>query len=258
MSVPTICRCACFCLIACLPVCLLYSDLAFLLPLRTTLVCTEESRFLVFTWGVVRPPPRRRFSSCPNSCPFEVNTEQYITYFSNRVLAPAIRSCCQSHFTFHTLSHKGSRCLSPARYSFLYHHQRSDWFVNERWGEIYGTTGPPKPRAVVNDKEVQAWTLETLARSSAQACAGAAPAAVPASVCKSQSQEDEHLLSFFGGFCGGTYVKLGALDGITFSNTYAFNKALGWKGVLIELSPTTFARLRANRPNELAVVNAVV
>jgi hypothetical protein len=81
---------------------------------------------------------------------------------------------------------------------------------------------------------------------------------VPASVRKSQSQEDEHLLSFFGGFCGGTYVELGALDGITFSNTYAFNKALGWKGVLIELSPATFARLRANRPDELAVVNAVV
>ena len=130
--------------------------------------------------------------------------------------------------------------------------------MNERWGEIYGATGPPKPRAVVNDKEVQALTLETLARSSAQACAGAAPAAVPASVRKSQSQEDEHLLSFFGGFCGGTYVELGALNGITFSNTYAFNKALGWKGVLIELSPTTFARLRANRPDELAVVNSAV
>lgn len=147
--------------------------------------------------------------------------------------------------------------LSLARYSFLYYHQRSDWFVNERWSEIYGATGPPKPRAFVNDKEVQDGALGKLPRSSAQACAGA-PDPVPAGVRKSQSQEDEHLLSFFGGFCGGTYLELGALDGITYSNTYAFNKALGWKGVLIELSPTTFAKLRANRPNELAVVNAVV
>ena len=78
------------------------------------------------------------------------------------------------------------------------------------------------------------------------------------SLLTSQSSEDQHLLLFFNGLCDGTYVELGALDGITYSNTYVFNKALGWKGVLLELSPSNFASLRKNRPDEVAVINAAV
>ena len=32
---------------------------------------------------------------------------------------------------------------------------------------------------------------------------------------KSQSGEDKRLLVWFGGLCNGTYVELGALDGVT-------------------------------------------
>jgi FkbM family methyltransferase len=74
----------------------------------------------------------------------------------------------------------------------------------------------------------------------------------------SQSKEDRHLLSIFPGICNGTYIEMGALDGIQYSNTYVFHKALSWKGVLVEISPKNFARLQKNRPNELALVHAGV
>jgi len=61
--------------------------------------------------------------------------------------------------------------------------------------------------------------------------------------------------------CGGTYVEIGGLDGVTYSNSHVFNRApaLGtWKGVLVELSPINYAKLRTNRPNEIAAINAAV
>ena len=48
------------------------------------------------------------------------------------------------------------------------------------------------------------------------------------------------------------------MDGIRFSNTYVFNKVLGWNGVLVELGPKNFANLQKNRPNEIANVHAGV
>mmetsp|Transcript_2673 Transcript_2673/g.4547 ORF Transcript_2673/g.4547 Transcript_2673/m.4547 type:complete len:187 (+) Transcript_2673:1-561(+) len=59
---------------------------------------------------------------------------------------------------------------------------------------------------------------------------------------KSQDHEDETLLdNFFGGLCSGTYLEMGGLDGVSFSNTHVFNKVLGWNGVLVELGPKNFA-----------------
>jgi Methyltransferase FkbM domain len=74
----------------------------------------------------------------------------------------------------------------------------------------------------------------------------------------SQEQEDVALLEWFNGLCGGTYFEMGALDGITFSNSYFFNKVLDWKGLLVELSPLSYAKLVLNRPHELATVHAAV
>jgi hypothetical protein len=75
---------------------------------------------------------------------------------------------------------------------------------------------------------------------------------------KSQSKEDEDLLQYFNGLCGGTYIEMGALDGIRFSNSYVFNQAFSWKGLLVELGPSNYKNLLTNRPNELALVNAGV
>jgi hypothetical protein len=74
----------------------------------------------------------------------------------------------------------------------------------------------------------------------------------------SQFKEDHYLLKIFSGICNGTYVEMGALDGVRYSNTHVFHKELGWKGVLVEISPRNFAKLEKNRPNELALVHAGV
>lgn len=75
---------------------------------------------------------------------------------------------------------------------------------------------------------------------------------------KSQSAEDEALLGWFNGLCGGTYIEMGGLDGVRYSNSYVFNKAFDWKGLMVEIGPSNFKKLLNNRPNELALVNAGV
>ena len=53
----------------------------------------------------------------------------------------------------------------------------------------------------------------------------------------SQAKQDRFLYSgFFRSLRGGTFVELGAVDGITLSNTKFFQDQLGWSGVLIEPS----------------------
>ena len=57
---------------------------------------------------------------------------------------------------------------------------------------------------------------------------------------------DEHL---FLGFREGTFVEVGALYGIRFSNTLFFEEEPGWRGVCVEPEPRNYALLCANRPN---------
>jgi hypothetical protein len=79
---------------------------------------------------------------------------------------------------------------------------------------------------------------------------------------RSQSGEDWHLLEYYFGFggehmgqlCGGTYVELGALDGVTISNSHVFHTQYDWRGVLIELAPDNYERLVVNRPAETELV----
>lgn len=47
----------------------------------------------------------------------------------------------------------------------------------------------------------------------------------------------------------GVYIELGAMDGITFSNTLFFEKFLGYKGLLIEPAYNQFSQLKINRKN---------
>lgn len=54
----------------------------------------------------------------------------------------------------------------------------------------------------------------------------------------SQSNEEEVILKYFEGRTG-TFLDIGANDGITFSNTRALAER-GWKGVLVEPSPKAF------------------
>lgn len=46
---------------------------------------------------------------------------------------------------------------------------------------------------------------------------------------------------------GGTFIEIGAYNGIGFSNTYFFEKDRGWKGICIEPIPERFEKLSENR-----------
>ena len=65
-----------------------------------------------------------------------------------------------------------------------------------------------------------------------------------------QLGEDEHVHKiYFPTLRNGTFLEMGALDGITYSNTKFFEDTMGWSGVLIEPIPSSFAKLEVNRPN---------
>ena len=66
----------------------------------------------------------------------------------------------------------------------------------------------------------------------------------------SQCQEDKFLNeNYFKNKKNGTYIELGALDGVLYSNTKFFEDILNWSGILIEPHPIVYGLLNKNRPN---------
>lgn len=66
-----------------------------------------------------------------------------------------------------------------------------------------------------------------------------------------QSREDIALLTQYYSRplrCNGTFLEIGALDGIIYSDTLMFEKYLGWNGILIEAQRDNIVSLRKNRP----------
>jgi hypothetical protein len=51
---------------------------------------------------------------------------------------------------------------------------------------------------------------------------------------KSQLGQDIFALDFADFKIGGTFLEIGAADGVTLSNTYLLEKRFGWTGVLCE------------------------
>ena len=74
----------------------------------------------------------------------------------------------------------------------------------------------------------------------------------------SQCGEDVFLNdNYFHNKRDGTYIELGALDGILYSNTKFFQDELGWNGILIEPHEIAFRCLEKNRPNNYLFNNLV-
>jgi FkbM family methyltransferase len=70
--------------------------------------------------------------------------------------------------------------------------------------------------------------------------------------------EDRNLLErYFFGRTGGSFLEMGALDGVRYSNSYFFEKELSWVGLLVEGNPKNYQFLEKNRPNAF-VANAMV
>lgn len=63
----------------------------------------------------------------------------------------------------------------------------------------------------------------------------------------SQCGQDIWVNGLFNGLIGGTFVEIGAYDGVEFSNTCYFEKYKGWNGVCIEPQPEAFEKLKFNR-----------
>lgn len=59
-----------------------------------------------------------------------------------------------------------------------------------------------------------------------------------------QNEEEKHILNYFNGKVG-TFLDIGANDGVTFSNTCALTR-LSWRGCFVEPSPTAFTKLKEN------------
>jgi len=66
----------------------------------------------------------------------------------------------------------------------------------------------------------------------------------------SQNGEDFLLWQVFQDQKTGFFLDVGALDGIHFSNSYAFERA-GWQGVCVEACPTYHKKLCVNRPKTI-------
>ena len=64
----------------------------------------------------------------------------------------------------------------------------------------------------------------------------------------SQFEQDRYVYqNFFKNKREGIFVDIGAHDGVTFSNTYFFEKSLGWTGICIEPIPEVFELLKQAR-----------
>src|SRR5262249_22987803 len=61
---------------------------------------------------------------------------------------------------------------------------------------------------------------------------------------KSQNMQDVFLDRWvFRGLEGGSFIDIGAHDGVTYSNSWFLEKKRGWRGVCIEPNPVVFKRL---------------
>lgn len=64
---------------------------------------------------------------------------------------------------------------------------------------------------------------------------------------KSQYRQDQLVDILLNQKANGFFLDIGAYDGLTFSNSYFFEKERGWKGICVEPIPSVFKSLQQNR-----------
>jgi FkbM family methyltransferase len=67
----------------------------------------------------------------------------------------------------------------------------------------------------------------------------------------SQHQQDKFIVEYFKSKKNGTFVDIGAHDGITLSNTYTLETELGWNGICVEPMEHEFKKLEKCRTAKL-------
>lgn len=74
----------------------------------------------------------------------------------------------------------------------------------------------------------------------------------------SQDHQDEFLEeNVFHGYKNGTFVDIGAHDGISINNTLYFEKNHNWTGINVEPIKKVYDRLQINRPNSININCAI-
>ena len=75
----------------------------------------------------------------------------------------------------------------------------------------------------------------------------------------SQQGEDIYMFKHFFNkkVDDGVYVEIGAVNGVTYSNSKFFEDQLGYKGMLVEAQPSMFKELQQNRPNNILINKAI-
>lgn len=74
----------------------------------------------------------------------------------------------------------------------------------------------------------------------------------------SQSYQDMFVLSVLNGKTSGTYLEIGAYEGIFISNTYLLEKKFGWTGLSIDIEESSAGSFRnVGRNNEILIQNAL-
>jgi len=74
----------------------------------------------------------------------------------------------------------------------------------------------------------------------------------------SQDNQDKYLeQNIFKGYKNGTYIDVGAHDGVSINNTLYFEKTHNWTGINIEPIEKVFAELVINRPHNININCAV-
>lgn len=68
---------------------------------------------------------------------------------------------------------------------------------------------------------------------------------------------DDMLIDKLNPAMGGSFIELGANDGVQQSNTYALEREFGWSGLLIEPVPELAAECKRNRPSSTVVCAAI-
>ena len=64
----------------------------------------------------------------------------------------------------------------------------------------------------------------------------------------SQNGQDSYVDQIvFNGMSGGFFVDVGAYDGVTFSNSYLFERERGWNGICVEPNPERYRQLIGSR-----------
>ena len=63
----------------------------------------------------------------------------------------------------------------------------------------------------------------------------------------SQINQEKFVIDYFNGKENGIFIELGGLDGVRHSNTFLLEFKYGWKGLIIEPSPSLYEELSINR-----------